>query len=86
MRAVCTIDTEGYARVMAISTCAGRIGESMVSPPYDRHVNLIARARESPGASSSWLSGPLRPRRIPGMRPDLKKTRPTCSPGCVHRI
>lgn len=27
---------------MAISTRAGPNGESMVSPPYDQHVNLIA--------------------------------------------
>ena len=33
---------EVYERVMAISTCVGPIGESMGSPPYDQHVNLIA--------------------------------------------
>ena len=34
--------SEVYARVMAISTCAGPNGESMVSTPQDHHVNLIA--------------------------------------------
>jgi hypothetical protein len=33
---------EGYARVVAISTCAGPMGESMVSVPQDHPVNLIA--------------------------------------------
>src|SRR5688500_17811600 len=34
--------SEVYGQVMAIPTCAGRIGESMVSPAYDQHVNFIA--------------------------------------------
>lgn len=29
-----------YKRMMAISTCAGPIGESMVSPPQDQHVKF----------------------------------------------
>lgn len=29
-----------YKQMMAISTSAGPIGESMVSPPQDQHVNL----------------------------------------------
>jgi hypothetical protein len=37
-----------YARVMAISTCAGPVGGSVVSLPYDRHVNLIVRVRDPP--------------------------------------
>jgi hypothetical protein len=45
---------EGYARVVAISTCAGPIGESMVPVPQDHHVNLIA-----PWTGVRWNATPF---------------------------